>query len=1084
MEENGNSDGSFSPTSLPDPKLQTTPVIFKGKVCCAICFSGTDRKHAKRAGLQRILDVENFLRTASKWQQYDHQYSEVYTKIDGSQDLYGHKSCKSNFLSNGPFMKRQKKKVLEIDLLAVTQQQNQDVKEVPMEVEDCRKSTRQQLKYTTSQAIPECIICNEKKYTEKGIEIPVKMMSVRSTNDLVHHVEKTLLEFAKIHKDQRTKYADAAERILLTKSTKSLFAADIGFHMNECYMKFRSTHWKTKFQVSRNTDEIHLHRDNSLIELLHLVDVHVINRYEVYTLSQLRNCYDEMKGVNSSCRSIDIKEALVNKFGDRIKFGKSSNSHSNVSEYVLPSGFDFVPNAISTLATGGGIQNSMMLKNLARKITYEIQSRPKTPWPPTPHQIIDSEDDVNVDLYNLLALIVNPKSCIDNTGIVRLSESKAIKVNNICQDIESLVPSTKPSLSQVMFSLNLYRKTGSSTVVNDAHDHGHGISYAETSFIQDKWAEWSERQSTYIPSNIKKGHVVTHVVDNIDWKNKNVKNTETHHTNSIVIQQSSIGEDATTAVILKPDYNYKRQEHRSYKGSECKLPLVNFKRGNVKTLHFAGSFIEKGRHECDKSTLETLLWIYARQRNDGLPSNQDIPGWSGFHELCNEKTLPINVCYFPPFTAPPTEMSVIYASIFRSVDIMKELETDYIFMEVDQAIYHKVLDAMFKMEEEGSTIFSQVIPRMGGFHIILCMIRTIFSRFKNVGIVELLSASGLGGKGTIVNALNGGDTKQAITLYKILFEALLRYKIEFLRTSAPESIHDPIKLECVTKQSLQMILDQDNIKQLPKLKGNMAEWMDLLIDMINVLLNMIHFQRIGNWKGFLEVIYEFLPYCFNLNRHNYSRNMSYFYCHMLKLKDENIDAFTYLLNGGFTGSLTGNPHSSIPCDQMIETTVNRASKQTGGLSGKTENRGATEKWMRINHFMSALRENQSKKVRTKQRNQHEDLRSKKKERDEEKVRCVLNCLQNWVPEMWEQSHPITNISTGEIATENMTKEMKSAKRKGEDARDEFISRFTSVSGEKEAQNEKTYYDSIKKQPVTIFASQKAKKRELVIQSNE
>ena len=70
---------------------------------------------------------------------------------------------------------------------------------------------------------------------------------------------------------------------------------------------------------------------------------------------------------------------------------------------------------------------------------------------------------------------------------------------------------------------------------------------------------------------------------------------------------------------------------------------------------------------------------------------------------------------------------------------MEELGLKYIFMEVDQAIYHKVLDAMFKMENEGNPIFQKVIPRMGGFHIGLRMIRTIYSQFKNSGIVEVLS---------------------------------------------------------------------------------------------------------------------------------------------------------------------------------------------------------------------------------------------------------------------------------------------------------------------------------------------------------
>ena len=64
----------------------------------------------------------------------------------------------------------------------------------------------------------------------------------------------------------------------------------------------------------------------------------------------------------------------------------------------------------------------------------------------------------------------------------------------------------------------------------------------------------------------------------------------------------------------------------------------------------------------------------------------------------------MRVGYLPPIRATPTEMRVIYAAINRSLDIMDELGNKFIFMEVDQAIYHKVLDAMFRMEKEGTAI--------------------------------------------------------------------------------------------------------------------------------------------------------------------------------------------------------------------------------------------------------------------------------------------------------------------------------------------------------------------------------------------
>ena len=85
------------------------------------------------------------------------------------------------------------------------------------------------------------------------------------------------------------------------------------------------------------------------------------------------------------------------------------------------------------------------------------------------------------------------------------------------------------------------------------------------------------------------------------------------------------------------------------------------------------------------------------------------------------------------------------AEINRLLEVMEELEMIYIFLEVDSTIYQKVLNVMFNREKDGISIFKKVITWMSGFHIVLCMIQTIYSRF-NSGIVELLSAARLGGK--------------------------------------------------------------------------------------------------------------------------------------------------------------------------------------------------------------------------------------------------------------------------------------------------------------------------------------------------
>ena len=253
-----------------------------------------------------------------------------------------------------------------------------------------------------------------------------------------------------------------------------------------------------------------------------------------------------------------------------------------------------------------------MIRNFATRILHNIKLRPDVPWPPTPNQIIKSKDEIDLDLYNFLAILVSSKPSFDK-GVTRLSPSKAVKTVKICENIESWIPSRKPSLSQVLLSLTLHRATGSSNVVKDILHYGHGISYDETIFIQDKWAEWCEKQSSLIPSNIESRKLVTHVVNNIDWESKSLTGDQTHQTNSIIIQESTDSRNDIPFVALEPDYSFKTSEHKSFKGMQFNLPNIIFKRSEAKFLGYeSDGEINIDNNETKISNSRNLLWVFLR----------------------------------------------------------------------------------------------------------------------------------------------------------------------------------------------------------------------------------------------------------------------------------------------------------------------------------------------------------------------------------------------------------------------------------------------------------------------------------------
>ena len=112
------------------------------------------------------------------------------------------------------------------------QQNNESVCETTKDAATLRKSVRQQYKYESSWLDDDekrCIICN-KDIRVKGRLAPPKTISI------VDKAEPTVKEFAEIHiKNNNLKDVEGANRILLTLSTKSLLAANVAYHQEECY---------------------------------------------------------------------------------------------------------------------------------------------------------------------------------------------------------------------------------------------------------------------------------------------------------------------------------------------------------------------------------------------------------------------------------------------------------------------------------------------------------------------------------------------------------------------------------------------------------------------------------------------------------------------------------------------------------------------------------------------------------------------------------------------------------------------------------------------------------------------------------
>ena len=89
-------------------------------------------------------------------------------------------------------------------------------------------------------------------------------------------------------------------------------------------------------------------------------------------MAQLRHFCEEISAegeTKSTLRSIDLKNKLVEKFDDKLKFMKSSQSStSNTSEFVVSEDESILPNCLSTVLLGKGIHKSHYLLKIVEKL--------------------------------------------------------------------------------------------------------------------------------------------------------------------------------------------------------------------------------------------------------------------------------------------------------------------------------------------------------------------------------------------------------------------------------------------------------------------------------------------------------------------------------------------------------------------------------------------------------------------------------------------------------------------------------------------------------------------------------------------
>eukprot|EP00794_Sanderia_malayensis_P008489 gene8489-9396_t len=132
------------------------------------------------------------------------------------------------------------------------------------------------------------------------------------------------------------------------------------------------------------------------------------------------------------------------------------------------------------------------------------------------------------------------------------------------------------------------------------------------------------------------------------------------------------------------------------------------------------------------------------------PEKQNNGAYSGFYAsildpICKSKA------YFHLTLPKPPNKSVVNEVIKRCVRAAEDKRMPFIQLTGDQPVYALTKEVKSENPEE----FKLVLPILGGFHIQVTFLRTIFSRFNGSGLAPLAVASGIISAGSVEQALKG-----------------------------------------------------------------------------------------------------------------------------------------------------------------------------------------------------------------------------------------------------------------------------------------------------------------------------------------
>ena len=455
------------------------------------------------------------------------------------------------------------------------------------------------------------------------------------------------------------------------------------------------------------------------------------------------------------------------------------------------------------------------------------------------------------------------------------------------------------------------------------------------------------------------------------------------------------------------------------------------------------------------------------------PSSQSCSSWSSWSagETTSNRHLKAVVGYCPMLNAKSDDPSTVYTVLLHLKRMMEILGQKHSVITFDLAIYKVAKEVVWSNPE----MFKFTVVRLGGFHIILNFLGALGNMLQTSGAIGVITEAGVFSETTVKHVFSGGDYKKGIRCHKLLYEALMRKKLVALKDwLTANNAADPLcNIDLSDEYSVNELKAgaEAITKLLHELDATVSDesalfkFWSIYLKAVTALLALIRAERSGDWELYLESLICMLPVFYAYDRINYSRWLPVYIADMINLEDTAKEVYDEFKAGRFSVNRTGKSFAAVPTDQVLEQTLNKDSKGSGGLKGISNNEVARTKWFLSSHVraqMYAAQKEFISKNRDGTAGKHREENVTITMKDEADVQALMSTLHKYASKIFSREKTaLINIFTGISPPTETGAQILAALTDGEKRLKEFIE-------DRLSQEKKTFDATLSKQKVPAF----------------